>query len=170
MDIEKPKSLENKNKELIKNSDISVNQENNLAVVVIKPDAFAKKELIIKMLEDSGLGIVKTITKELPENFVLKAMYKDLPTGLEEETFKHFNSGPSEIVLLRGGEDLLQKIIALTGDKTNPEECDEKTIRYLFGEHFGRDTENGQYFRNAIHRASTKEEQIEDLEKFRTLP
>lgn len=152
---------------LIKTSDVVVDSKNGLAVVVIKPDAFVNKGLILKKLENSGLYVVKTVTKKLPDNFVIGEMYKDLPKGIEEETLRHFNEGASELVLLEGGSDILQKIILITGEKTNPAECDEKSIRYLFGDHFGHKTaDDGVYFRNAIHRAKDKKEKTEDLDKF----
>ncbi len=153
---------------LINSSDIVVNPETGFAIVVIKPDAFANKEQIISRIKNSGLYVVKTIEKRLPDNFVAGTMYKDLPKGIEEETLKHFNSGPSEIILLKGGNDVLQKIVTLTGEKTDPNMCTEDSIRYLFGEHFMRETSDGNlYSRNAIHRAKTGDEQSDDLEKFK---
>lgn len=152
---------------LIKTSDVAVDSKSGLAIVVIKPDAFANRDLIIKRLENSGLYIAKTVTKRLPDNFVIGEMYKDLPKGIEEETLRHFNEGPSELVLLEGGDEVLQKIVSLTGEKTNPAECDEKSIRYLFGDHFGHETaDRKSYFRNAVHRAKDNGEKVEDLDKF----
>ena len=155
---------------VIDNSDIVVNKESGLAVVVIKPDAFKNRDQIIKRLEGSGLYVVKTVDKRLPDGFVIGSMYKDLSSGLQEETLKHFNTGPSEIVLLKGGDDLIKQITSVTGESTNPSECDEESIRYLFGEHFSRETESGdEYYRNAVHRAKDGEEQKGDLDKFEHL-
>lgn len=167
--MEKPKIEVEKVESVIGNSDILVSPESGLAVVVIKPDAFKKRDQIISRLESSGLYVVKTITKKLPEDFVIGTMYKNLPKGIEEETLKHFATGPSEIILLEGGSDLLKKIITLTGEKTNPDQCDKNTIRSLFGEHFGRETPDGDYFRNAIHRGKDPKEQKNDLDKFKHL-
>lgn len=154
-------------KNLIETSDIAVNPENGLMVVVIKPDAFSHRDKIVEKLKDAGLQIIKSVKRELGDSFVTGRMYKDLPEDIKEETSKHFNVGPSEVILLKGGDDLLQKVISLTGEKTNPMECDEESIRYLFGERFGRETEDGKtYFRNAIHRAKNPEEQADDLHKF----
>ncbi|MFA6430584.1 MAG: nucleoside-diphosphate kinase [Candidatus Paceibacterota bacterium] len=166
--MEVPKFESNNGVEhLIENSDISIDRKSGLAVVVIKPDAFASRDLIIKRLEGSGLYIAKTVSKRLPVDFVLGEMYKNLPEGIEEETAKHFSSGPSEIILVKGGDDILQKIVSVTGEKLNPNECDEESIRYLFGEHFGRDASEGKtYFRNAAHRGKDEEERLDDLDKF----
>lgn len=158
---------QNNLEQLIKTSDVAIDAKSGLAVVVIKPDAFANRDLIIKKLESSGLYIAKTVTKRLPDNFVIGEMYKGLTKGLEEETLRHFNESPSELILLEGGPDILQKIIATTGERTNPAEFDEKSIRYLFGDHLGHEIADGKYyFRNAIHRAKDKREKSEDLDKF----
>ncbi len=165
--METPKFEAERIENLIKTSDIAIDQKSGLAIVVIKPDAFLKRDLIIKKLENSGLYVVKKVEKRLPDNFVVGSLYKDLPKSIEDKTLEHFNIGPSEIVLLEGGVDLLDKITALTGEKTNPAECDESSIRYLFGEHFGRETEDGKtYFRNAVHRGKDTKEREEDLDKF----
>lgn len=51
---------------------------------------------------------------------------------------------------------------------TNPNKCDDSTIRYIFGEHFMRETSDGsQYSRNAVHRGKNEEELKEDLDKFK---
>ncbi len=154
----------------IEASDVVVSPETGLAMVVIKPDAFKKEGEIIKRLEGSGLYVVKKVAKRLPDKFVIGTMYKELPKTIEKETLRHFNAGPSEIVLVRGGDDVLKKVITVTGENTNPAQCDEQSIRYVFGEHVGRKTSDGRkYFRNAVHRSKDEKEQSEDLEKFKDL-
>ena len=164
--IEKYEQLEFE--ELIKSLDVAVDNESGLAIVVIKPDAFAKKDQILKILENSGLHVVKTRTKKLPDSFVIGKMYsEDMPEGIVEETSKHFNSGPSEIILVNGGPDILGKIIKVTGENTDPNKCNEDSIRYIFGEHFMREASDGKpYSRNAVHRAKDEKERKEDLDKF----
>lgn len=166
MESYKPEKIEEA-ESLIEVSDVAVNPESGLMVVVIKPDAFLHRDKIIKKLKDAGLHVIKSAKRELGDGFVISRMYKDLPEDIKEETVKHFSVGPSEVILLKGGDDLLQKVVSLTGEKTNPRECDQESIRYLFGEHFGRETDDGKtYFRNAIHRAKNIEEQDDDLRKF----
>jgi nucleoside diphosphate kinase len=161
---------ENHAENILESSDVAVDVESGLAIAVIKPDAFINKDQILKRLEDSGLYIVKTVTKRLPDNFVIGTMYKDLPKGIEEETLKHFNIGSSEIILLRGGSDIVEQLVKITGDKTRPNECSDESIRYIFGEHFGRNAgEDKTYFRNAIHRGKDAEEKKADLDKFEHL-
>jgi nucleoside diphosphate kinase len=165
--METPQFEKESTENLVNSSDVAVNPENGLAIIVIKPDAFSKRDQIIKKLEDAGLYIVKTVSKKLPDDFVIGTMYTDLPKSIEEETLRHFNSGQSEIILLKGGKNILQKIISVTGEDTNPEKCDEESIRYIFGEHFGRDLDDRKtYYRNAVHRAKDPQEQKEDLDKF----
>ena len=152
---------------LVDSNDVAVDAESGLAIIVIKPDAFSKKDRIIKRLEGFGLHVEKTRTKRLPDDFVVGEMYKGLPEGIEEETLRHFNSGPSEIILVKGGPDILEKIVKVTGENTDPNKCDESSIRHLFGEHFMREASDGsKYSRNAVHRAKNQEEQKDDLKKF----
>jgi len=149
------------------NSDIAIDKESGLAIVVIKPDAFKNRDQIIKRLEGSGLYIVKTVKKRLPDDFVIGAMYpKDLKKEMAEQTLRHFNSGPSEIILLRGGDNMVQDLVTLVGEKTNPAECNEDSIRYIFGEHFGRKVGDETFHYNAAHRAKNQKEREEDLDKF----
>ncbi len=156
--------------QLLDSSSVSVDPESGLAIVVIKPDAFKNRDQILRRLEREGLHIEKTVEKRLPDNFVIGSMYKDLPKGIEEETLRHFHSGPSEIILVNGGDDVLKKIVDATGLNTDPDKCDKGTIRYMFGEHFWRDTSDPDklYIRNAAHRGKTKAEKEEDLKKFKT--
>jgi len=167
--METIKSGQEKVKKMIEASDISVDPESNLAVVMIKPNAFKNRGLIIQRLKDSGLYVVKTVAKQLPENFVIGAMLDNTPEkGLQEETLKHLESGPSEIILLKG-DDLLKKIILLTGENTDPNKCSKESIRYLFGEHEVTETKDGSFHANAVHRPKTEEERTGDLEKFRQI-
>lgn len=165
-------SIEQNNvEEMIKSSDIAINPESGFAIVVIKPDAFKNKDAIIRRIENSGLYIVDKRERILPERFLTEAMYKDMPKDIEEQTIRHFSEGPSEILLVKGGENIIDDIVSLTGEKTNPSECSKDSIRFIFGEHFGRDTEEGRmYRRNAVHRAKDEKEQREDLKKFRDIP
>lgn len=152
------------------NLDFAFSPETNLAVLVIKPDAYNKKDEILKKIRNAGIYIVKTVEKKLEDNFVLGSMYKNMPEGIEKETVRHFNSGPSVLILVRGGKDVLDKIIDITGENTDPKKCNEESIRYLFGEHFDRETDDDRkYFRNAIHRAKNDEERVEDLKKLEHL-
>lgn len=140
-----------------------------MAIVVIKPDGYENRERIKRMLENAGLSIVKSVSKKLPDHFVSGVMYKDLPEGIEEETLKHFNDGLSEIILLQGGDGVIDKIVCATGEYTDPNKCEVGTVRYKYGEHFKRDAgEDIQYMRNAIHRPKDEEERVKDLEKFET--
>ena len=154
---------------LIAASDVAVDPESNLAVVIIKPDAFKNEKEIIRRLENSGLAIVEKRERLLPENFVISRS-KGFPPDIEEEVGKHLTSGPSEIVLLRGGNDIVRKFVEVAGLDTDPQKCDEESLRFLFGEHFIRETKDGgEYFRNAIHRPKNERERLGDPNEFRDL-
>jgi nucleoside diphosphate kinase len=159
-------SIGDKNVEKILDvSDISYDSDSGLAMVVIKPDAFSRREDIVNRIKADGLGVLTRREKRLPDNFVAGVLYKDLPADIEEETLRHFNSGQSELLLIQGGPDLVEKLVRLTGQDTNPSNCSSESIRSIFGEHFPRKTDIGNdYYRNAIHRPKNKEERRAGLD------
>ena len=145
--------------------------DTDIALCVIKPDAFQNKDIIIKRLEDSGLYIVKSVTKNLPEKFVIGEMYDPdtLPKPIIEATAKHFSSGPSEIILVKG-DNVVQKLLQVIGLKTNPALCEEDTVRYMYGDHVPEELEQGlKYYRNAAHRSSNEAEAVADVKKFKQI-
>lgn len=171
--FEKGESLDVNNAiETISNSiEISPTMDDTVAICVIKPDAFLHRDDIVKRLEESGLYIVQRTSKQLSEDFVVKVMYgKDkLPKPLEDAHARHFLSGESEIVIVKGN-DVVNKLLKTIGLKTNPALCNPETVRYIYGDHIPEELEEGlKYFRNAAHRPTTKEESVEDLEKFRSI-
>jgi len=146
------------------------NLEKRLGVVVIKPEALQRKNQIVDFLRGHGLSVVSYREVKLPERFISEVMYPDLSSKFEEATMKHYEEGPSGILILQGGEDVLQKIISLTGENLKPNENKEGTLRHMFGEHFGRKVAgDAEYFRNAVHRPKTKEELKKFLEEVRHL-
>jgi nucleoside diphosphate kinase len=151
------------------NNVIEIDPKNNM-VVVVKPDAYFHLPEIMDRLTSEGITITRQSTQMLPLSFVNKIMYKDLPDPIKFETAKHFSQGPSTILLLTGDENLLTKILKITGQETQPGKCDIDSIRYMFGDHDGSDMPQigKKYFKNAIHRGKNPAEISEDLDKFKT--
>jgi nucleoside diphosphate kinase len=158
--------------ETIGNSlEISPTLNDNVALCVIKPDAFKNRENIIKMLKGCGLHIVKRTPAQLSEGFVVNEMYggDKLPKPLAEATARHFLSGPSEVVIVQG-DNVIAKLLNLVGLKTNPKLCDKETIRYIYGDHVPEKLAGGlEYYRNAAHRPTSPDEAQKDLKKFKDL-
>lgn len=168
---EKKDSLDNTIENLGDSIEISPSIEGELAICVIKPDAFTHRDAIVKRLEESGLYIVERRPVGLTESFVVKEMYgKDkLPKPLEDAHIRHFLSGKSEVVLVRGG-NAVGKLLTTVGLKTNPALCEPDTIRYIYGSHIPEELEDGlKYYRNAAHRPTNEQEAEEDLNKFRKI-
>lgn len=158
--------------EILQNSlEISPTIHDNIAICVIKPDAFVHRDAIVERLKESGLYIVKRTDLVLPENFVVNEMYggDHLPKQIAEATRRHFLSGPSEIILVKG-DNLLAKLLQTVGLKTNPALCDPETVRFMYGDHVPEDLDEGlQYYKNAAHRGTTPAEIEADLQKFRNI-
>ncbi len=144
----------------------------DVAVCIIKPDAFNNREAIVRQLKNSGLYVVERKTKQLTDQFVEEALYdpKGLPKPIAEATQRHFASGPSEVLLVRGGNAVITKLVETVGLKTDPSLCSSETIRYLYGTHVPEELEGGlKYWRNAAHRPKDQTEAQRDLKNFREL-
>lgn len=140
----------------------------NVMIVVIKPDAYFKADKIKEMIKNAGINIEKEVSTILPLDFVNKIMYKNIPDEVRFENAKHFSQAPSIILEVSGDANLLGDVLKLTGEKTNPNECDEGTIRNIFGDKLGFDMPGGKkYYRNAIHRGRDEIEVEDDKNKFK---
>jgi nucleoside diphosphate kinase len=162
-----PESIEN----LADSVEISPANEEGVAICVIKPDAFGQRDAIVRRLEDSGLYIVERRERDLSENFVVNVMRGGIkmPKPIEDAHVRHFLSGPSEILLVKGN-DVIEKLLNTVGLNTNPALCEPETIRYIYGTHVPEELEGGfKYYRNAAHRPKDKMEAEEDREKFRNV-
>lgn len=154
-------------------------------IVVVKPDAQDKLQEIISRFEKEGLKIERQITTILEPTFVNGIMYQyphpneekgetiEDPKfvknrGAQFESAKHFLQGPSTVILLRGSEDIINKVTEITGLNREPGKCSEDSIRYMFGEHEGHLMAglDDVYYRNAIHRGKDEGEVKADKEKF----
>jgi nucleoside diphosphate kinase len=151
--------------------EISPALRDDMAIFVIKPDAFPFRNAIVERVGESGLSVVSRNVKELTEQFVIGAMYdpKGVPAPVIEATKRHLLSGPSEIVLVKG-DDAVRKLLAMVGVKTNPALCDPDSIRYIYGDHVPEELGEGlQYYRNAAHRSRDEAEAKKDLKNFRDI-
>lgn len=161
------RSIEN----LSESIEVSPTIEGDLAICVIKPDAFEHRDAIVKRLEESGLYIVERRPVQLTESFIVKEMYgKDkLPKILEDAHVRHFLSGKSEVVLVKGS-NAVGNLLTTVGLKTNPALCKPDTIRYIYGSHIPEELGEGlKYFRNAAHRPKNSDEAEEDIRKFNNI-
>ena len=143
----------------------------NLAICLIKPDAYKYKEEIIRRIEYAGLGIVHKVSRTLSDRFVEK-LYSDVSTKepLLKATMHHFLAGPSEILIVKGGLDILSKLLNTVGLKTNPALCDPESIRFIYGNHIPEELGKGlQYYQNAAHRPTNQEEADRDLNLFKDI-
>ena len=96
-------------------------------------------------------------------------MYKpeELPKPIAEATKRHFLSGKSEVILVKG-DNVFKKLLETVGLKTNPALCDPEAIRYIYGDHVPEELEEGlKYYRNAAHRPSSSKQATDELKSFR---
>lgn len=87
----------------------------------------------------------------------LKSIYPDLTGLLWLETIKQFSM--SCVVIFVEGYNVIEKIYNLVGTKTNPAECDENSLRYLYGTHEPIIlNHNKKFWYNGFHRPINADE------------
>lgn len=139
----------------------------NRAIYVIKPEALAHQREIQLIIRDSGLTIIKTMIMELsPE--ILKALYPNLSKDLITATELYMGGTTSEVGVVNG-EGVVQRLLTICRDSTDPRRCAPRTIRRLFGLQKPVSIGTALYFRNAIHRPRTCIEAQRDLAVFASL-
>lgn len=149
----------------------SIEKKSEIMVVVIKPDAISRRDEIIKKFKDEGLIVIQSKKIDLGDKFLTEKMYENLSDDIKKETLRHFRKGQAEVILLgswdKDKKDILERVVSLTGERTDPHECDMGSIRNMFGDHEGILTKEGKkYSPNAIHRAKTPAEREKDLDMF----
>jgi nucleoside diphosphate kinase len=131
-------------------------------IYIIKPEAVKYSEKIRDSICDLGLKIVSNKLIKLPIDLVSK-LYVDSPKMIIEAT-KHFMFNDYCEVGLVMGVDAIFKLKEKCGYSTNPAECENLTIRKVFGNPIPRHFNGVIYFQNAIHCPKTREEAKKDIE------
>jgi nucleoside diphosphate kinase len=136
------------------------------AVMVVKPEALNARNEIVERIKSIGIEIrdrrIRVLSREL-----LSQVYAKAPPSIFDEICKHMST-PVEVIFVRGGEQLIEQILNLTGRERSPVLCGHGTIRYEYGVHVPVKLPDGSiYFKNAIHRPRNDHEASRDLKLFR---
>ncbi len=162
-------SKEKSIKEIIESIEESLSPVETFVVCLIKPGAYEKRDEILKIFRNSELNVVYQTSQLIPEFFIKKLYFGD-DEVIINATIRHFTSGLSEIVIIKGGKDLVYKILNISGLETDPLFCAPSTIRYIYGEHTSEELGKGlRYYKNAIHRPKHEKEATRDIELFKEL-
>lgn len=139
------------------------------SVYIIKPDGVLHREKIRAMIVSAGLNIVASKTVYLDPD-ALYTLYPDAPLNIlifimGEEML----NGRCEIGIVEG-DNAIERLVELCGEKVNPFECRTGTIRYAFKDHSTETRVNDYtYYRNTIHRSKNETEVQRDLELYERL-
>ena len=113
---------------------------------MVKPDAFSKKDEILKLIEQGGFKIIKgkdmEFSKEIAEEFYIE--HKD--KGFFDDLIGFMTSGKIHAFVVEK-ENAILGFRAFIG-ATDPVKAKEGTIRKLYGAHLSR---------NAIHGSDAPE-------------
>ena len=137
------------------------------ALYIIKPHAFRYRATIRAALKNAGTRVLSYRTAYLSERAV-RALYPDIRGPLKGLSVRDLTGRPCEIgILCRAGA--IDSIVATTGRFTSPIECDNSTIRKLFGRRAPARIRTVRYFYNAIHCSRDKREFHSDLRMLHSL-
>ena len=148
--------------------EVSPTLDGDIAVCLIKPDAYRDRAAIIARLEESGLYVVSRKARKLSEGLIERLYASEgVPAPIMDATQKHFASGSSEIVIVKGA-DAIKRLLTTAGLETNPALCDAASIRHMFGKHVPEELGQGlKYYQNALHRPKNIAENESNLQTLR---
>jgi len=134
----------------------------------IRPQFFARRKAIKKIIEDSGLPIIQTKVVWLIESDV-KILYEDeKPSSYFDASVEFMTCGFSEVGVIEG-IGVISKLSKLTGDAHIPMDCKIRTLRRIFGKKLPVRFRGFDYYLNPIHRSRNKLEVERDLTLFQQL-
>ncbi|MFZ1019369.1 MAG: nucleoside-diphosphate kinase [Minisyncoccia bacterium] len=131
------------------------------SVFVIKPEALPYKEKIMDMIEKAGIPITEWRNLRLTESH-LRILYPTI-TGETWHKMKKYLLNKEVLAAVVEGNDIVQKLYEICGDKTKPFLCRPDSIRYLF-KNIAR--QNEAFSQNIIHRPKNKQEAEEHVVLF----
>ena len=126
-------------------------------LVLIKPDAFAKKHVgdIIKIYEGQGFDILAMKMLQMDEKLASKHYEEHIGRPYYDDLMGFMTSGPI-IAMVLEGEGAIANVRAING-KTNPAEAAEGTIRKLYA---------ASGSRNAVHASDSPENAAREISIF----
>lgn len=125
-------------------------------LVIIKPDAYEKRNEILNMIRKANLPIIQTrVIERLSEELLKEHYHHHVSKKFFPELLEFMQSGPVLVVAVLG-ENAIDKLRKLVG-ATDPAEAKEGTIRALYGT---------DKTRNAIHASDSLESAKAELKRF----
>ncbi len=119
---------------------------------IIKPEGFAHRDEIRTLVLDEGLVIARSAEVVLTALDVQTLYPEALRVGeaVLRMVEHYMTAGPCEVAIVEG-ENAIARLHVLKGTWTNPNHCDEGTIRKRFGTTDGSWANSVPYFLNAFH-------------------
>lgn len=132
---------------------------------MIKPEAMPyRAEITAKIRQNLDI----TEQKELIlADWAISEIYDDLSEGLWLAT-RFALSRTVELGLVQG-DNAIAKMYGIAGTRTAPKECENDSLRFLYGIAEPIFVGGVKYYKNAIHRPRNSKEAIKDIGIFRRL-
>lgn len=126
------------------------------SLFMIKPCAYEKKEEILEIISRK-LNIVFTRDITLDEEFLNKLYRNEKNIKFKKINTEQLKNGTACIGIV-SGQNAINDLIEVCGDKPLGSMCDKETIRYKFSpENDVLNVGNEVFFRNAIHKSDAEE-------------
>lgn len=131
------------------------------SLFMIKPCAYDKKDEILYIISQK-LNILSVTNLTLTEDF-LKKLYKNEENSVYKEINIQFLKNGKACIGLVSGDNAIQDLIDICGDKPLGSMCKEDTIRYKYSPSIDKVMVGDQpLYINAIHK-SDRNDAIEDV-------
>ena len=126
------------------------------SLFMIKPCAYDKKEEILDIISEK-LTIVSVVDKVLDEEFLTK-LYKNVSNNKYKEINIQFLKNKLVCIGIVEGENAIQDLIDICGNKPLGTMCKKETIRNIYNPKIDTITINDQIlYINAIHKSDAKD-------------
>jgi|GEM_PF-3524314 len=126
------------------------------SVYLIQPEAENLSSLIRAIIQSTGLLIATSRIIKMDE-VIVRGMWPQMSDKLLRERVIHFEGRLCEAGIVTG-KNVIARLMAIAGDKENPQDCGDRTIRFLCGSSLGIYVENQAYYWNGIWYAKDQDE------------
>lgn len=134
----------------------------------IRPQFFARRKAIRKIIEDSGLVVVQSKVAWLTESDVRALYGLEEPSPYFDASLEFMTRGFSEAGVVEG-DGVIERLSKLTGDAHVPMDCETYTLRRMFGKKRPIRFKGFDYYLNPLHRSRNEPEATRELNLFQEL-
>ncbi len=130
------------------------------SVYIIKPDGIHYESIIHTKITESKLEIISQKEVRFSKQSLREIFSPELENYIA--LCEYLVSGPC-IAGIVSGEEAIEKLLTITGRKTEPEDCAIGSIRREFGIGWSKLSSGLYVIKNVIHRSKSMERAMEEI-------